>query len=106
MIATDHAPHSEEEKARGLAKSAFGIVGLETAFPLLYTKLVKEGMISLEKLIELLAVNPGKRFGLPQTQDYTVWRLDEKFTVNPAFLPFSPRILRLTELHPHHPSGF
>ena len=84
MIATDHAPHGEEEKARGLAKSAFGIVGLETAFPLLYTKLVKEGMISLEKLIELLAVNPGKRFGLPQTQDYTVWRLDEKFTVNPA----------------------
>ena len=83
IVATDHAPHSAEEKARGLSGSAFGIVGLETAFPLLYTKLVKEGLISLEKLIELLAVNPRKRFGLPMNQDFTVWRLDEKFTVDP-----------------------
>ena len=52
MIATDHAPHSEEEKSKGLEKSAFGIVGIETAFPLLYTYLVKEKIITLEKLIE------------------------------------------------------
>ena len=84
MIATDHAPHSAEEKARGLERSAFGIVGLETAFPLLYTKLVKEGVISLKKLIDLMAVNPRKRFGLPMTQDFSVWRLDERFTVDPA----------------------
>ena len=58
MIATDHAPHSAEEKAKGLKDSAFGIVGLETAFPLLYTKLVKTGFITLEKLIELLNDNP------------------------------------------------
>lgn len=63
MIATDHAPHSEEEKARGLAKSAFGIVGLETSFPILYTHLVKKGIIPLEKLIEIMSVNPQKRFG-------------------------------------------
>lgn len=83
MIATDHAPHSAEEKSRGLEKSAFGIVGIETAFPVLYTKLVKEGIISLEKLIELLAVNPRKRFGIPFGNDYTVWNLDEKIKVNP-----------------------
>lgn len=64
MIATDHAPHSAEEKAKGLADSAFGIVGLETSFPVLYTNLVKTGIISLEKLVELMAVNPRKRFGL------------------------------------------
>ena len=64
MIATDHAPHSEAEKARGLEKSAFGIVGLETAFPILYTYLVKKGIITLEKLIEIMSVNPRKRFGL------------------------------------------
>ena len=84
MIATDHAPHSAEEKARGLEKSAFGIVGIETAFPLLYTKLVKNGVITMEKLIDLLALNPRKRFGLPiKEQDYTIWNLDETFTVNP-----------------------
>lgn len=64
MIATDHAPHSAEEKAKGLEKSAFGIVGLETSFPILYTHLVKKGIITLEKLIELMSVNPQKRFGL------------------------------------------
>ena len=65
MIATDHAPHSAEEKARGLEKSAFGIVGIETAFPVLYTKLVKTGVISMDRLLELLVVNPRKRFGIP-----------------------------------------
>ncbi len=84
IIATDHAPHSAEEKARGLEKSAFGIVGLETAFPVLYTKLVKPGILSLEKLIELMAVNPRRRFGLPLGEDWTVWDLDRRFTVDPA----------------------
>ena len=62
MIATDHAPHSAEEKAKGLEKSAFGIVGLETAFAILYTHLVKKGVITLEKLIEMMSINPRKRF--------------------------------------------
>ena len=83
MIATDHAPHSAEEKSRGLEKSAFGIVGLETAFPVLYTKLVKTGIITLDKLIELLCENPRKRFGIPLGDDYTVWKLDEKIKVSP-----------------------
>ena len=83
MIATDHAPHSAEEKSKGLAGSAFGVVGLETAFPVMYTHLVKTGFISLEKLIQLLAENPRKRFGIPQTQCWTVWDLDAEFTVNP-----------------------
>ena len=83
MIATDHAPHSAEEKSKGLSGSAFGIVGIETAFPVLYTKLVKNNIISLERLIELLAVNPRKRFNIPLGNDYTVWKLNEEFTVNP-----------------------
>ena len=87
MIATDHAPHSAEEKAKGLAGSAFGVVGIETAFPVLYTCLVKPGILSLERLIELLAVNPRKRFGIPMGNDFTVWNLKEEFTVDPdAFL--------------------
>ncbi len=83
MIATDHAPHSAEEKAKGLEKSAFGIVGIETAFPVMYTKLVKTGIITMEKLIEVLCVNPRKRFGIPLGDDYSVWKLDEEFTVDP-----------------------
>lgn len=83
MIATDHAPHSAEEKSKGLSGSAFGIVGLETAFPVLYTKLVKSGVITLEKLIELLSLNPKKRFGIKDDNSFTVWNLDKKFTVNP-----------------------
>ena len=84
MIATDHAPHSAEEKSRGLEGSAFGVVGLETAFPVTYTKLVKEGIITLERLIELLVTNPRKRFGIPQGLDFSVWKIDERFTVDPA----------------------
>ncbi len=84
MIATDHAPHSAEEKSRGLEKSAFGIVGIETAFQVLYTKLVRENIISLEKLIELLVINPKKRFNIPCGESFTVWELDNKSTVNPA----------------------
>lgn len=84
MVATDHAPHSAEEKSKGLAMSAFGVVGLETAFPILYTKLVLPGIITLERLVELLAVNPRKRFGIPLGADYSVWALDEETTIEPA----------------------
>jgi len=83
MIATDHAPHSAEEKAKGLEKSAFGIVGLETAFPLLYTHLVKKGIVSLDKLIDLMAVNPRNRFGIP-FEGASVWELDREYTIDPA----------------------
>ncbi len=83
MIATDHAPHSAEEKAKGLEKSAMGVVGLETAFPVLYTQLVKKGVITLEKLIELMSVNPRKRFGLPETEDFCVFNLNEEYEINP-----------------------
>jgi len=83
MIATDHAPHSTEEKGKGLAGSAFGIVGIETAFPVLYTHLVEPGVISLEKLIELLTVRPRERFGIPVGEDYTVFDLEKEFAVEP-----------------------
>ena len=83
MIATDHAPHSAEEKGRGLEKSAMGVVGIETAFPLLYTYLVKPGKLSLERLVELMSINPRKRFGLPESQDFTVWDLSKEYTINP-----------------------
>ena len=83
MIATDHAPHSAEEKSRGLEKSAFGIVGIETAFPLLYTYLVKPGILSLERLVALLTVNPRKRFGIPCGVDFTVWDLDAISKIDP-----------------------
>ena len=69
MIATDHAPHSAEEKGKGLQGSAMGIVGLENAFPVLYTGLVKTGVISFAKLIELLCISPAKRFSLPVGYD-------------------------------------
>lgn len=87
MIATDHAPHSAEEKSRGLEKSAMGIVGIETAFPVLYTYLVKKGIITLEKLIPLLTTNAMKRFkiGRPMEEgNFTVWDLNESFTVDPG----------------------
>ena len=83
MIATDHAPHSAEEKGKGLESSAFGIVGIETAFPVLYTHLVKPVIVPLEKLIDLLANNPRKRFGIPLGEDYTVWDLEKTFIVDP-----------------------
>ena len=84
MIATDHAPHSAEEKARGLEKSAFGIVGLETAFPLLYTHFVRTKRLSMDRLMELLVINPRKRFALPLSPgDFSVWDLEKEFTVDP-----------------------
>ena len=83
MIATDHAPHSTEEKSKGLSGSAFGIVGIETAFPLLYTKLVMKNTISLDRLIELLTASHRKRFNIPLGNDFTIWNLSKKFTVDP-----------------------
>ncbi len=84
MIATDHAPHSAEEKSRGLEKSAFGVVGIETAFPICYTYLVKTGIITLERLLELLVVNPRKRFGIPMGMDFSIWDLDAEYEIDPA----------------------
>ncbi len=84
MIATDHAPHSAEEKSKGLSGSAFGIVGIETAFPVMYTHFVLPGIITLEKLIELLAVNPRKRFGISLGNDFTVWNLEKEVTIDPS----------------------
>ena len=84
MIATDHAPHSAEEKGKGLEKSAMGVVGIETAFPLLYTYLVKPGIITLEKLVELMSVNPRRRFGLTESEDYSVWDLQKQYTIDPV----------------------
>ena len=83
MVATDHAPHSAEEKSRGLEKSAMGVVGLETAFPVLYTELVKKGILTLEKLTELLSVNPRKRFGITSDPGFCVWDLNTSETVDP-----------------------
>ncbi len=83
MIATDHAPHSAAEKAKGLSGSAFGIVGLETAFPVLYTDLVKPGLVEPKRLLELLVENPRKRFGIPLGKDFSVWELDTPYVINP-----------------------
>ena len=82
IIATDHAPHYEEEKSKGLKDSAFGIVGLESAFQVLYTKLVKQGIISLDKLVELMAINPRKRFNIP-FDGFTVWDLNKSTVIDP-----------------------
>ena len=83
MIATDHAPHSAEEKSKGLQGSAFGIVGLETAFPLLYTNLVKTGILSMEALLNLLVYNPRERFNIPLGNDFSIWDLNAKYTIDP-----------------------
>ncbi|MBQ9781261.1 MAG: dihydroorotase [Clostridia bacterium] len=83
MIATDHAPHSTEEKSRGLEKSAFGIVGLETALPVMYTYLVKPGIMTLDQLCDVLVIAPRKRFGIPMGNDFSVWDMSESFTVDP-----------------------
>ena len=84
MIATDHAPHSAEEKSRGLEKSAFGITGLECAFPVLYTGLVKSGIVPLELLIEKLSLCPRKRFDIPMGNDFSVWDLEAQSVIDPS----------------------
>ena len=85
MIATDHAPHSAEEKAKGLEGSAMGITGLETSFPVIYTELVKTGILSLDKVLELMCYNPRKRFGLAMPDmdtDYAVWDLETEYSID------------------------
>ena len=84
MIATDHAPHSAEEKSRGLRGSSFGIVGIETAFPVLYTFLVKPGLLSLEQLLQAITVRPRRRFQIAQEENsYTLWDLTRSYTIDP-----------------------
>lgn len=83
MIATDHAPHSAEEKSRGLEKSLMGVVGLETAFAVLYTELVKKGIITMEKLVELMSVNPRKRFGIEGDEGFTVFSCENEYEIDP-----------------------
>ncbi len=84
MIATDHAPHSFEEKSRGLKNSLMGVVGLETAFAVMYTHLVKTGIISLEKLVQVMSINPRRRFGIEiDKNDLTVFNLDCEYEINP-----------------------
>ena len=83
MLATDHAPHSHEEKSRGLEKSVFGIVGLETAFPIMYTYLVKPGIMTMERLLEVMVDAPRKRFNLPLGDDFSVWDLEEEYEIDP-----------------------
>ena len=84
MIATDHAPHTAEEKSGGLERSLMGVVGLETAFPALYTGLVEPGILPLEKLIALLADKPRARFGLSARQDVCIWDLAADYEIDPA----------------------
>jgi len=83
VIATDHAPHSAEEKSRGLAGSAFGIVGIETAFPLLYTYLVRTGQVSLERLIYLMSTRGREITGLPTDDSWATFDLDARYTIDP-----------------------
>ena len=83
MIATDHAPHSAEEKSRGLEKSAFGIVGIETAFPIMYTHFVKTGRMTMDHLLKLLVTNPRARFGIPMGNDFSVWDLNAEYAIDP-----------------------
>ena len=83
MIATDHAPHSWEEKSKGLKGSNMGVVGLETAFAVMYTYFVKTGEITIEKLLDLMCYNARKRFDIPLGESYTVFDLNKKYTVDP-----------------------
>ena len=83
MIATDHAPHSFEEKSRGLEGSLMGVVGIETAFPVIYTELVRKGVITLERAVELLSVIPRERFGITADPGFTVFDLGAEYDIDP-----------------------
>lgn len=83
MIATDHAPHSAEEKGRGLEKSLMGVVGLETAFPVLYTELVMKNIITLGRLVELMSFKPKERFGIDTNNDFAVFDISEAYKIDP-----------------------
>ncbi len=90
VVATDHAPHTAEEKSRGLERSAMGVVGIETSFAVIYTKLVKEGIISLGKAVDVLAEAPRRIFNLGgglkegEAADIAVFDLEKRFTVDPS----------------------
>lgn len=83
MIATDHAPHSAEEKGRGLEKSLMGVVGLETAFPVLYTELVMKNIITFDSLVELMSFKPKERFGIDTNNDFAVFDISEAYKIDP-----------------------
>lgn len=83
MMATDHAPHSTEEKGRGLEKSLMGVVGLETAFPVLYTELVMKNIITLDRLVELMSFKPKERFGIDTNNDFAVFDISEAYKIDP-----------------------
>ena len=102
MIATDHAPHSAEEKSRGLEKSAMGIVGIETAFPIMYSNLVKTGIITLERLVELMSVSPRHRFGITSDAGFAVFDIGSEYDIDPEqFLSKG----RATPFKGHHVCG-
>ncbi len=84
IIATDHAPHSAEEKGRGLEKSLMGVVGLETAFPVLYTELVMKNIITLDRLVELMSFKPKERFGIDTNNDFAVFDISEAYKIDPG----------------------
>lgn len=90
VVATDHAPHTDEEKSRGLERSAMGVVGIETSFAVIYTKLVKAGVISLEKAVDVLAEAPRRIFNLGgglqegEAADIAVFDLEKSFEVDPS----------------------
>ena len=90
VVATDHAPHTAEEKSRGLERSAMGVVGIETSFAVIYTKLVKAGVISLEKAVDVLAEAPRRIFNLGgglqegEAADIAVFDLEKEFIVDPS----------------------
>ena len=83
VIATDHAPHSIEEKSKGLDGSVFGVVGLETSFAVMYTHFVKTGLMNIEKLIEIMSTNPRNIFSVKNDVGFTVFDISKEFTVNP-----------------------
>ena len=83
FIATDHAPHTAEEKSRGLSGSMMGVVGIETAFPILYTELVMTGILPLERLVGMMSEGPRARFGVDADPGYTVFEVSESYKIDP-----------------------
>jgi len=82
MLATDHAPHSFEEKSKGLKGSLMGITGIETAFSIVYTKLIKTGILPLELVIKMLTDNPRNRFGIKDNDSLTIWNLSDEYKID------------------------
>ena len=82
MIATDHAPHTKDEKSRGLEKSLMGISGIEIAFPLIFTHLVRNNIITVQRTVELMCINPRKRFDIPFGLDFAIFDINSEYTVD------------------------